>query len=284
MQNLAWIDGSYCDLGEAKVFLEDRGYLFGDGVYEVARVYRGKTFFLGAHLERLQKSAAAIRISLPYSIDELEKIIQELLEKSGLGDGYIYIQLTRGRAKRDHLFPEQARPVLTMYVRELPEPVALEKLVPARCITLPDERWLKCHIKSVNLLPNLLARQQAAEAGAQEAILYRSEKNVTEGTRSNVFAIIDDEVRTHPESNLILSGITRAIILSLCADLSLPVSEKAFTLSELQKAGEVWITSTTMEVNPVSAIDGNVVGSGTPGPFCCRIMEAFRAKIAEHCY
>lgn len=284
MESLAWIDGITCNIKEAKVSLEDRGYLLGDGVYEVTRIYKSKPFYLDAHLERLQKSASAIRIVIPYTITEIIKAVSDLIEKSGCVNGYIYMQVTRGSAQRDHLFPADTIPGMTMYVRELYVLPPLEDIKPAKCITLPDERWFNCHIKTVNLLPNLLARQKAAEAGALEAILYRPGGLVTEGTRSNVFAVIDGKVRTQPESNLILSGITRGIVLRLISELAITLDQKAFTLKELTKATEVWITSTTMEVKPVGAVDGKPVSEPVPGQICRRLMEAFRKEIETNCY
>jgi len=281
LDNLAWIDGSYCNLAEAKISIEDRGYLLGDGVYEVIRVYEGKPFYLDAHLERLQRSAEAIRIDLPYQLSDMSSTALELVNKSSCVEGYIYIQLTRGSAKRDHLFPADISPTLVMYTRGLEPLEAVEDILPVKAVTLPDERWLNCYIKSTNLLPNLLARQKAAEAGAVEAILYRQDETVTEGTRSNIFALIDGQVRTHPANKLILPGITRDIVLSLLKDLSMPFSEKAFSIKELSTADEVWATSTTMEVNPILAVDG-INLSAAPGPTCRRIMVAFREVIADN--
>lgn len=284
MQNPTWIDGTIVDISEAKVSLEDRGYLFGDGVYEVTRIYNSKPFYLGAHLTRLRRSAAAIRITVPYTNAEIENAVTELIEKSGCTDGYIYMQLTRGSAKRDHLFPADTKPGMTMYVSALPALPALEEIKPVKCITLPDERWLNCHIKTVNLLPNLLARQKAADAGAQEAILYRPGDLVTEGTRSNVFAVIEGKVRTHPESNLILSGITRGIVIDIITEQAIDFIEEPFTLTEMKTASEIWITSTTMEVNPVAAIDERTVNDPAPGQISRRLMKEFRKKIAADCY
>lgn len=284
MQNPTWIDGTIVDISEAKVSLEDRGYLFGDGVYEVTRIYNSKPFYLGAHLTRLRRSAAAIRITVPYTNAEIENAVTELIEKSGCTDGYIYMQLTRGSAKRDHLFPADTKPGMTMYVSALPALPALEEIKPVKCITLPDERWLNCHIKTVNLLPNLLARQKAADAGAQEAILYRPGDLVTEGTRSNVFAVIEGKVRTHPESNLILSGITRGIVIDIITEQAIDFIEEPFTLTEMKTASEIWITSTTMEVNPVAAIDERAVNGPAPGQISRRLMKEFRKKIAADCY
>ncbi len=284
MYNLAWVDGAYCDINEARVPLEDRGYLLGDGVYEVARIYNSKPFQLKAHLSRLQRSAAAIRIPVPYTLPEIDKAVSALIDKSGCTDGYIYIQLTRGSAQRDHLFPVDARPSMTMYVRESKTLPALEDVKPVKCITLPDERWFNCYIKSINLLPNLLARQQAAEAGALEAILYRPDDLVTEGTRSNVFAVIDGRVRTHPQSKLILSGITRGIVLDILTEQAIVFVEEAFTLQELMKASEVWITSSMMEVNPVGEIDERSLSDAAPGEVTRFLMEKFREKVGAECY
>ncbi len=281
MNNIAWIDGSHCNLEEAKISIEDRGYLLGDGVYEVIRVYKRKPFYLDAHLERLQRSAEAIRIDLPYQLSDINSTALDLVDKSSCVEGYIYMQLTRGSAKRDHLFPANTSPTLVMYIRGLEPLQAAEDIQPVKAVTLPDERWLNCYIKSTNLLPNLLARQKAAEAGAVEAILYRQDETVTEGTRSNIFTVIDGQVRTHPANNLILPGITRDIVLSLLRDLSIPFSEEAFSLKELSKADEVWATSTTMEVNPILAIDG-INLSAAPGPICSRLMAAFREIIADN--
>jgi len=192
MENLAWINGEISNLAEAKVSLEDRGFLLGDGVYEVIRVYNGCTFYLNAHLERLHNSAGAIRIDIPYSDSDLKKAVNDLIIKSGYNDCYIYMQVTRGSAVRDHIFPAGITPGMVMYVRPMTALPDIEEVSPAGCITLPDERWLNCHIKTINLLPNLLARQKAHEAGAVEAIMYRPHGLVTEGTRSNVFIKIDN--------------------------------------------------------------------------------------------
>lgn len=281
MSNPAWIDGVHCDLSEAKVSIEDRGYLLGDGVYEVIRIYNGQPFYLAAHLERLERSAAAIRIEIPYAKKELETAISELIAKSSYADGYIYMQLTRGSAKRDHLFPGDAKPTLVMYVRELPPLPDLENVNPAACITVPDERWLNCYIKTINLLPNLLARQKAHESGAIEALFYRPGGWLTEGTRSNLFAVLDGIVYTHPATNLILPGITREIVIGLIQKLGIPFKEEAFYLDHIGKASEVWITSTTLEVQPINLIDHSELGYPCPGETCLQLMKEFRSLVAE---
>ncbi len=284
MKPLAWIDGSRCELSEAKVPLEDRGYLLGDGVYEVIKIYNKKPFYLHPHLDRLQNSANAVDIEIPYSVEQIEQEIAALIEKSECKGGYLYMQVTRGSAKRDHLAPEGTSPSMVMYVREFSSPATIEDIEPCSCITLPDERWMNCYIKSINLLPNVMARHKAAEAGAQEAILYRPGGIVTEGTRTNTFAVIDGTVRTHPESRLILSGITRMIALEILKKLDYPVSEEAFTVDELEKATEVWTTSTGMEIVPVADIDGKAVAEKVPGPVCRHLIEKFWEKVEQDYY
>ncbi|MFU8794642.1 MAG: D-amino-acid transaminase [Dethiobacteria bacterium] len=283
MGNLAWINGEITSLSEAKVSLEDRGYLLGDGVYEVIRVYNGCTFYLEAHLERLSNSANAIQIEIPYSGSEIEKAVNDLIAESAYKDCYIYMQVTRGAAMRDHIFPDGVTPGMVMYVRPLAPLLAVEDVSPAKCITLPDERWMNCHIKTVNLLPNLLARQKAYEAKALEAILYRPGNIVTEGTRSNVFAIIDGVVRTHPQTNLILPGISRRIVLDLLGESDTYYEEKAFTVEDLKKASEVWLTSTSLEINPVYQVDEYKVKGNLPGPLTLMLMKKFREKISSEC-
>lgn len=184
---------------------------------------------------------------------------------------------------RDHIFPDGVSPGMVMYVRPLAPVPSIEEVSPAKCITLPDERWMNCHIKTVNLLPNLLARQKAYEAKALEAILYRPGNIVTEGTRSNVFAIIDGVVRTHPQTNLILPGISRKIVLDLLEAGDTIYEERAFKVEELKNASEVWLTSTTLEVNPVSEVDGNKIAGNGPGPLTLMLMKKFREKISSEC-
>jgi len=283
MQNLAWVDGTVVELSSAKVSLEDRAYLLGDGVYEVIRYYDRCLFYIDAHLDRLQKSARAIRLMLPYRRAEMIAAADELIAKSGYDNGYLYLQVTRGSAKRDHLFPEEGTPSMIMYVREMPPLTPLEQVKPIHLVTLPDERWLNCHIKTVNLLPNLLARQKAFESGAAEAILYRPGGVVTEGTRSNIFAVVEGVVRTHPATNLILPGISRQIVLEILAENNLTSKEEALTLEELQKASEVWVTSTNMEVNPARSIDSLILPVPVPGPVCLIMMKEFRSRIAASC-
>ena len=280
MVDLAWIDGEISSLAEARIPLEDRGFLLGDGVYEVIRIYSSRPFYLFAHLERLRKSAGAVKIKIPFPPEKIEKAVYDLIKKGQVRDGYVYVQVTRGCAPRDHLFPARVDPSMVLYVKEAEFVSGLEAAVAATCVTLPDERWLNCHIKTINLLPNLLARQRAFEEGALEAILYRPGKKVTEGTRANVFAVVDGVVRTHPESNLILSGVTRRIILDIIKRLSIPCREEAFTVDELFSAEEVWLTSTTMEIMPVGVIDRFQIKAAPADSISRSLIEEFKKEIA----
>lgn len=283
MGTLAWLNGNFCELDDAKVGVQDRGFLFGDGVYDVIKIYYGRPFSLQAHLERLQRSSLAISIDLPYSLEEIEVVIGSLIKDSKCMSGFVYMQATRGCAPRDHYFPSGVTPTLLIYVLDIGMPASRDNLTPTDCITLPDERWMNCHIKSINLLPNILALQKAKEAGAGEAILYRADGTVTEGTRTNIFAVVDGTVRTHPESRHILTGITRNIALDILYNGNIRLAEKAFTIEDLREASEVWTTSTGLEIAPVKNIDGQLVNKVVPGPICSFLVEEFWKKIEVEC-
>lgn len=283
MGNLAWLDGKFCEIDDAKVGVQDRGFLFGDGVYDVIKIYNGKPFSLQTHLKRLQRSSGAISIEIPYSLAELNVIIEKLIKDSSCLSGFIYMQATRGCAPRDHYFPSGVKPTLLIYVLDIGLPASKDNLKPTDCITLPDERWMNCHIKSTNLLPNILALQKAKEADAGEAILYRPDRTVTEGTRTNIFAVIEGTVRTHPESRYILTGITRSIALEILQKGNISVSETTFTIDDLHRASEVWTTSTGLEISPVKTIDGHLVGETVTGPICSFLVEKFWKKVEAEC-
>ncbi|MBN2909894.1 D-amino-acid transaminase [Polycladomyces sp. WAk] len=262
---------------EARVDVEDRGYQFGDGVYEVIRVYGGHPFCLEEHLDRLERSAREIRMPLPYSREKTEHLLLQLIEADHLKEGYLYVQITRGVAPRDHAFPSKSEPVLTAYAVESQRPTDLMKNG-IRAITQEDIRWLRCDIKSLNLLGAVLAKQAAVDAGAQEAILHRN-GTVTEGSATNVFIVKDNTLWTHPANHLILHGITRAVTLKLAEKEGIPVREEAFSLEDLRSADEVFITSTTKEIVPVVAVDGIPVGTGQPGLVTRKLQQAFEQKI-----
>mgnify|MGYP002623672305 CR=1 FL=1 len=257
---------------DVRISPDDRGYIFGDGVYEVLRIYDGRLFEKEAHLTRLARSAAEIRLRLPAGPAEIGERLERLVAASSVSEGILYMQITRGEAPRTHAFPPDAKPVLMAYCNELKRNrAAMQDGI--RAVTVPDIRWHRCDIKTLNLLPNVLARQEAAERGASEAILHRDGK-VTECSASNIMIVKDGVIRTHPADNYILHGVTRAIALKLAARLEVPVKEQAFTLEEMLAADEVFITGTTVEITPVTEIDGKPVGDPAR-PVTRRLQEAF---------
>lgn len=271
----------YIPLEKATVSVEDRGFLLGDGIYEVVRVYGGRPFRLADHLQRLHQSAAAAQLPLPDNADDLPDIIQRLLEENNVFDSNVYIQCTRGYSHpRQHAFPAQVQPtMLVMLTPVIPlTPGAREQGVSA--ITVPDVRWRRCDIKTIMLLPNAMAKTQAHDAGAYEAILVR-DGLVTEGSSANVMAVINGELRTHPEDTDILGGITRLVVLELASQLGIPLREEAFTVPEMYAAQEVLLCSSSPEILAITSIDGQTIGRGRPGPVTQRLYEAFCKLTAE---
>lgn len=257
---------------------EDRGYYFGDGVYEVFRVYKGRLFEPEAHLRRLQRSASEIRIALP-GMDQLLLQLIELIAANGLIEGTVYMQVTRGAAPRAHPFPAGAEPVLMAYCSEIVRPTAaMEAGIDA--VTMDDIRWLRCDLKTLNLLPNVMAKQHALDNGAAEVVLHRSGV-VTECSASNVMMVKEGRIVTHPANHLILHGITREVVLRLATRCEIMAEERPFTLEELREADELFITGTTVEVTPIVRVDGQSVGSGSPGPVTRRLQQAFAETLQE---
>jgi len=261
------------------VDLEDRGFQFGDGIYEVIRIYDGVFFEWEAHLERLVWSAKELMLPLPAAINTLYQNLQLLVKDSKITNGTVYIQVTRGTAPRFHALPEKAEPTLVAYVREMQRP--LEQMKKGiKAVTAEDIRWLRVDIKSLNLLGNVLAKQKAVEQGGAEAILIR-DGIVTEGSSSNLFAIKDKQCFTHPANHLILNGITRQVVLRLLNDIDLTLQETSFTLDELLEMDEVFITNTGQEVCPVIQIDDFVIRKGTPGVYTRRLQSGFEALLGS---
>ncbi|KKI90374.1 D-alanine aminotransferase [Bacillus sp. SA1-12] len=275
-------NGELTERSKITVDIEDRGYQFGDGVYEVIRVYNGQLFTGDEHLQRLMKSTESIGIKLPFSINEIKSQLIELIKANKLSSGIIYLQITRGVSQRNHLFPSaDTLPVYIAYTREMQRPTAaMEKGVTA--ITVEDIRWLRCDIKSLNLLPNLLAKQKASESGCFEAIQHRN-GIVTEGSSSNVSIVVDGIIKTHPATNLILNGITRKVMLEICRKNDIETKEETFTIEELLQADEVFLTGTTTEIMPIIEIDKRKIGNGTPGTLTKQLQAFFHDKVAE-CY
>jgi D-alanine transaminase len=252
---------------------DDRGYYFGDGVYEVFRVYNGKLFAKEAHFQRLQRTVEAVKLRLPYSIVELEAHLEALLYEEKITEGTVYVQITRGAAPRAHPFPALTQPVVYAYCTEVKRPLhTMKNGITAK--TIADIRWLRCDLKTLNLLANVLAKQEAVDSGAHEAILHR-DGIVTECSASNIMIVKDGVVRTHPANHLILHGVTRAIVLRAAQKLELPVLEEPFDLEALLAADEVFITGTTVEVTPIIEVDGRMIADGKLGPITQRLQEAF---------
>jgi D-alanine transaminase len=268
------LNDRFTERNEVIINIEDRGYQFGDGVYEVIRVYGGVCFSMNAHMQRLKRSAAEIEMALPYPLEEIEQKLLQLVETNGLENGHIYMQITRGVAPRTHHFPDQSSAVLVAYTKETERP--MEKINHGiSTILTEDIRWLRCDIKSLNLLGNVLAKQKAKKYGCDEAILHRG-NTVTEGSSTNVYIVNGNEIHTHPANNLILNGITRIEVLRLAKENGVQVVEEAFSVKELLNADEVFVTSTTMEITPVTRIDQTAVGSGQPGSVTRKIQKGFQ--------
>ncbi|WP_166245345.1 D-amino-acid transaminase [Paenibacillus turpanensis] len=270
-------NGAIIDQEDVQVSPLDRGYHFGDGIYEVYRVYNGAFYERDAHNERLERSAKGIKITLPWSIPQFNAWLDELLAANAIVNGSVYLQITRGAASRSHPFPKNAEPVTLGFCSHVERPLDSMR-AGISAITLPDIRWLRCDMKTLNLLPNVMAKQEALDAGAQEAIMHR-DGTVTECSASNLFIVKDGRLLTHPANNLILHGITRMVVLRLAQTLAIPAEERAFTLDELRNANEAFIAGTTVEITPVIQVDQQPIGAGTPGPLTKRLQEAFETTL-----
>ncbi|UEX90931.1 D-amino-acid transaminase [Staphylococcus ratti] len=275
------LNESFVEEQEAKVAFNDRGYNFGDGIYEYVRIYNHKLFTAKEHFERLLRSASEIGLELNHTVESLTSLVRELAQVNDVSNGGVYIQVTRGVAPRDHAFPTpEVTPVLTGFVKAYDRPYQkLEEGVFA--VTTEDIRWLRCDIKSLNLLGNVLAKEYAAKYNAEEAIQHRGD-TVTEGASSNVYAVKDDVVYTHPANNYILNGITRRVIQWVCEDENIEFKEEAFSVDFLKNADEVIISSTSAEVMPIVKIDGEDVADGKVGDITRRLQAGFEKYIQSH--
>jgi D-alanine transaminase len=278
MKELVWLNGEIQPLADAKIPVEDRGFQFADGVYEVVRLYAGQPFTLDEHLERLEKSAAGIQLTVPLDRPALKREIAKLLAQSGVGEGMIYLQLTRGACPRNHLFPDPACHTLLFYARPLPPLAPPEQTPGVKIVTVPDERWNRCWIKSIALLANVLAKNQAAAAGGDEAVFVENGV-VTECSSSNFYAVVDGALVTHPAGPKVLPGITRAVLLECARELGIKAEERPLGEEEARRAPELFITSTTREISWVSHWDGRPVGKGARGEITLRLHRALRQRI-----
>jgi len=261
--SIAYFNGEFVNIDERVIPIEERGHQFGDGVYEVVMVYNNTPCLLDEHLKRLANSAKLINLSLPYTLTEIKNIILEAIKRSNLSHAEVYFQVTRGIASRTHLFPD-ASPSFSLTVKPVRE--IDEKLYQTGVDTLTtaDERWANCHIKSLNLLPNILAKQMAVDHGKYEAILVNNGL-ITEGTSTNVFVIKRDTIYTTPLTSNILAGITRQAIIKLADEANLKLVEEDFTVDFLKQGDEAFISSTTIELLPIRSVDSVTIGNGTPG-------------------
>lgn len=280
MSLTVFLNGEFVPYENARVSVEDRGFLFGDGVYEVYRNYGGKPFRYREHMDRLARSLRELQIEPP-AVD-WDWVHRELLARNGLGqaDSQVYIQVTRGAAApRTHYFPPAGTPPTVLAIaRATRLPAATLWSEGAAAVTVPDERWGRCDIKSVNLLPNILAKQKATAAGAYEALLVR-DSIVIEGSSTNVFAVLDGAVVTYPKGHRILGGITRDAVVELARQEGFRVVEGPILVSDLNRATELFITSTTSEVMPIVRVDGRPIGDGRPGPVTGALHQALRRIV-----
>ena len=275
MDQTVFLNGEFLPLAEAKVPVLDRGFIFGDGVYEVVPVYSKVPFRLEEHLARLERSLAAVDIRNPYTREQWKGFVAGIVERQTFEDQGVYFQVTRGVAKRDHAFPKHAEPTVFMMSNPLvpPPPALVEK--GAAAITALDNRWLRCDIKSISLIGNVLLRQLSAEVDAVETILFRDGR-LTEASSSNVFVIKGGVIQSPPKNELILPGITYDVVVELARAHQMPLEFRAISEAEVRAADELWVTSSSKEVLPVVQLDGKAVGDGKPGPVFRRMFQHYQ--------
>jgi D-alanine transaminase len=275
MSEIVYLNGEFMPLDKARVPVLDRGFIFGDGVYEVIPVYSRRPFRLPEHLRRLQRSLDGIRLANPMSDAEWTKLTHDIIARNEGDDQSVYLQVTRGVAKRDHAFPAAAKPTVFMMSGPLVTPPReqVEAGVPA--ITATDFRWLKCDVKSISLLGNCLLRQAAVDAGTVEVVLFR-DGYLTEASASNVFIVRNGVLRAPPKNHLVLPGITYDVVIELATANGVPCDVREISEQEVRAADEIWITSSTKEVLAVTVLDGRPVGAGKPGPVFRKIHQLYQ--------
>ena len=276
-----YLNGQYVPKEQAMIPVEDRGFIFGDGIYEVVRIIKGRVFAWEGHATRLANGLAGLRISdVGAESATLKTVCERLVRDNGMTDGEatVYIQVSRGAAPRTHHFPPAGTPTTVYASASVFKPNFAMRDNGAKGITMPDIRWARCDLKTVNLLGPVLARQAAQEAGAYEALLHR-DGMVTEGAATNAFMVVDGVLRTYPLSHYILPGITRAMIVEIIRELGIRFEERPVSLTDLHRAEEIFVCGTTTDVQPLVELDGKKVGSGVPGAVTVRIKEAFAKKL-----
>ena len=277
---MIYLNGEFMPIENAMIPVLDRGFIFGDGVYEVIPVYSRQPFRLDEHLRRLQASLDSIRLANPHDENEWREVIGRLVELNEPEDQSLYLQVTRGVAKRDHAFPKQTRPTIFIMSNPLVTPPAAQIENGVAVITAVDNRWLRCDVKSTALLPNVLLRQLSVDAGCAETILLR-EGVLTEGSATNAFVVIGGVLLAPPKSNLMLPGITYDVVLELAKANGVALEVRSISEAELRNADEVWITSSSREVLPVTMLDGKAIGNGRPGPVFERVYQLYQDYKAQ---
>ena len=272
---VVYLNGEFVPLADAKISVLDRGFIYGDGVYEVVPVYGRRPFRMPQHLKRLQYSLDGIRLANPHAEQAWQELIADLIAKQPVADQAVYLQVTRGVAKRDHAFPQGVKPTVFMMSNPLVLPTREQVDRGVAVVTAQDNRWLRCDLKTTSLLGNVLMRQLAVDRDAIEAVMFR-DGHLTEASASNVLIVRDGIVIAPPKDNLILPGITYDATLEIAKDAGVPLDVRAVTHAEAMSADEMWLSSSTKEVLAVTTIDGRPFGGGKPGPMFRRVWEAFQ--------
>jgi len=279
-ESQVYLNGEFLRVDEAKVSVLDRGFIFGDGIYEVVPVYQGNAFRMAEHLNRLDRSLAALRIAQPFGREGWINLIEQLLARTNLDTCIVYLQVTRGVAKRDHQFPATpVTPTVFGMISAWSPPSAGQRTQGLTAISIPDERWLHCEIKSVSLLGNVLAKQQAVDAEADEVVQFR-DGYLTEGSSTNIWVVSGGKLLAPPKNNLILEGIRYGLMGELAAEAGIPFEARPITQAEVESADELMLSSATKEVLAIVSLDGKPVGSGKPGPVFQQLRAGYDARIA----
>ena len=276
-----YLNGRFLPLAEASIPVLDRGFIFGDGVYELVPVYSNKPFRLEEHLRRLQGSLDGIRLANPHDLEGWRERILQLIALQDFSDQSLYIQVTRGVAPRDHAFPKGVAPTVFMLAQPLVTATPAQKAAGVCAVTAVDNRWLRCNIKAISLLANILLRQQATDVDCAETVMLR-DGFLTEGAASNIFVVKDGVLRVPPPSNLMLTGITYDVVLELAAANDIPHEVRAISEAEVRDADELWMTSSTKEIMAIVKLDGVPVGDGVPGPLAQRmegLYQTFKQQV-----
>jgi D-alanine transaminase len=277
--SIVYLNGQYVRLGDASISVLDRGFIFGDGIYDVVPAYNGKPFRMDGHLARLERSLAAIGIKVDFKRSDWEALVLDMLKRSGLGDCMVYLQVTRGVAKRDHAFPAHAEPTVFCMVSPFVRPGVQAREQGLSAVGIPDIRWLRCEIKSVSLLGNVLAKQHAVDAGVDEVLQFR-DGFLSEGSSCNIWVAKDGKLLAPPRSNLILEGIRYGFVEELASEAGIAFNARPVSEQEVNEADELMLSSATKELLPITTYNGKPVGTGKPGPVYAALRKGYDKAIA----